>query len=179
MIPYLDIVVTRGDEDDSRKYTLQKSVAEITIVGNYMKPMFPCPSYNWVYHAEQELSEELFRDPELEQPGALHIMNSYPLMPGPPIMTHGVNLFHNAESFRCEICIAANPGIAMLASRAFKVVYCIKYKHYVSYASRHPQNPWPTDEQAGGEDPTSLPILGLEDSEGQQWSLESIHECIW
>ena len=34
----------------------------------------------------------------------------------------------------------------------------------MSYASRLPQNPWPTVEQAGGEDPTSWLILSLEDS---------------
>ena len=33
----------------------------------------------------------------------------------------------------------------------------------MSYASRHPQNPWPTEEEAGGEDPKSWLILSLED----------------
>ena len=62
MIPYLVTVVTRGDEQDHRKDLLRISVAELTIVGNYLEPMSPNPPYNWIYHVEQQLCEELFRD---------------------------------------------------------------------------------------------------------------------
>ena len=65
MVPYLVVATKRVYDDDRRKYSLKKSVAEITIVGNYNNPMAPYPSYNSVYHAEQELKEERFRDEEL------------------------------------------------------------------------------------------------------------------
>ena len=100
MVPYLVIAVKRGCDDDWRRHALKKSVKEITIVGNYLDPQAPYPSHNWTYHAEQPLSEETSGDEELEKPGALHIMNSYPLVPSEgrkdtgmldmPIMTHGI-----------------------------------------------------------------------------------------
>ena len=126
-----------------------------------------------MYHADQELSEERFRDEESEKPGVLHIMNSYRLvpserrdengMPDMPIMTHGVNFFHNAESFRCEIVIATNPGITIIASRAKKVVYPMRYKSSPSYASRGSRNPWASTDGEGEKGPTSYLILSFED----------------
>ena len=59
-------------------------------------------------------------------------------MPDEPISTFGINQFHNAESFRCDIVIASNPVIVGLACRSFKVVYPIKYKSYASYTARNP-----------------------------------------
>ena len=77
-------------------------------------------------------------------------------------MTYGINKFHNAESFRCEIVIATNPGIPNLATRAFKVVYPIKYKSNASYGCLDPRNPWSCAEEKPN-DPSGLLILSLGD----------------
>ena len=58
-----------------------------------------------------------------------------------------INQFHNAESLRCDIVIASNPGIVSLATRASMVVYPIKYKSKASYVSRDPNNPWPSEKK--------------------------------
>ena len=82
-------------------------------------------------------------------------------MPDTRIMTHGINLFHNAESFRCEVVIATNPGITILATRAYKVVYSIKYKSNASYVYRDPRNPWSSEEDKP-DDPHGMIILSIE-----------------
>ena len=148
----------RGYQQDTRSLKLKKCVKELTYVGNYLNPQAPFPSNYWIYHAEQPLDEEsAFVDRELCKPGALHVMNSYLLvpsgrvndsgMPHEPIQTLGINRFHNAYGMRCEIVIACNPCLTALACQNRKVVYAIKCRSYSTYSRGNPANPWQSTEQ--------------------------------